>query len=74
MEEQKNELAEQLKNANTRVDQYRAVVLTLEGSLQKEKEVLLLSIVCFQYSHSLSRHELTPVLPLCSLAPLWSCG
>uniref|UniRef100_A0A671VEW7 Translocated promoter region, nuclear basket protein n=1 Tax=Sparus aurata TaxID=8175 RepID=A0A671VEW7_SPAAU len=37
-EEQKNELAEQLKNANANVEQYRAVVLTLEDSLKKEKE------------------------------------
>ena len=38
-EEQNSELAEQLKNANATVDQYRAVVLTLEDSLKKEKEV-----------------------------------
>lgn len=38
-EEQNNELAEQLKNANATVEQYRAVVLTLEDSLKKEKEV-----------------------------------
>nr|XP_019964353.1 PREDICTED: nucleoprotein TPR-like isoform X2 [Paralichthys olivaceus] len=37
-EEQNSELAEQLKNANTTVEQYRAVVLTLEDSLKKEKE------------------------------------
>ncbi|XP_053293846.1 nucleoprotein TPR isoform X2 [Pleuronectes platessa] len=37
-EEQNSELAEQLKNANATVDQYRAVVLTLEDSLKKEKE------------------------------------
>ncbi|XP_034039643.1 LOW QUALITY PROTEIN: nucleoprotein TPR [Thalassophryne amazonica] len=37
-EEQKGELAEQLKNANAIVEQYRAVVLTLEDSLKKEKE------------------------------------
>ncbi|KAL7386103.1 hypothetical protein ABVT39_004054 [Epinephelus coioides] len=37
-EEQKSELAEQLKNANATVEQYRAVVLTLEDSLKKEKE------------------------------------
>ncbi|XP_056276506.1 nucleoprotein TPR-like isoform X2 [Pseudoliparis swirei] len=37
-EEQKAELAEQLKNANASVEQYRAVVLTLEDSLKKEKE------------------------------------
>ncbi|XP_068605407.1 nucleoprotein TPR-like [Brachionichthys hirsutus] len=37
-EEQSAELTEQLKNANTAVDQYRAVVLTLEESLKKEKE------------------------------------
>lgn len=43
-EEQKAELAEQLKNANTSVEQYRAVVLTLEDSLQKEKEVQLFSL------------------------------
>lgn len=40
-EEQNGELAEQLKNANASVEQYRAVVLTLEDSLKKEKEVLL---------------------------------
>lgn len=38
-EEQNAELTEQLKNANTTVEQYRAVVLTLEDSLKKEKEV-----------------------------------
>uniref|UniRef100_A0A3P8STC1 Nucleoprotein TPR n=1 Tax=Amphiprion percula TaxID=161767 RepID=A0A3P8STC1_AMPPE len=38
-EEQNSELAEQLKNANTTVEQYRAVVLTLEDSLKKEKEM-----------------------------------
>lgn len=38
-EEQNGELAEQLKNANATVEQYRAVVLTLEDSLKKEKEV-----------------------------------
>uniref|UniRef100_A0A3B4UI63 Translocated promoter region, nuclear basket protein n=1 Tax=Seriola dumerili TaxID=41447 RepID=A0A3B4UI63_SERDU len=37
-EEQNGELAEQLKNANATVEQYRAVVLTLEDSLKKEKE------------------------------------
>ncbi|XP_068457993.1 nucleoprotein TPR-like isoform X2 [Clinocottus analis] len=37
-EEQKGELVEQLKNANATVEQYRAVVLTLEDSLKKEKE------------------------------------
>lgn len=38
-EEQKSELAEQLKNANTTVEKYKAVVLTLEDSLKKEKQV-----------------------------------
>ncbi|XP_007565176.1 nucleoprotein TPR isoform X1 [Poecilia formosa] len=37
-EEQNAELAEQLKNANATVEQYRSVVLTLEDSLKKEKE------------------------------------
>lgn len=37
-EEQKNELAEQLKNADVSVEQYKVVVLTLEDSLKKEKE------------------------------------
>ncbi|XP_074544263.1 nucleoprotein TPR-like isoform X2 [Halichoeres trimaculatus] len=37
-EEQNTELSEQLKNANATVEQYRAVVLTLEDSLKKEKE------------------------------------
>lgn len=38
-EEQKSELAEHLKNANANVEQYRAMVLTLEENLKKEKEV-----------------------------------
>ncbi|XP_028282895.1 nucleoprotein TPR-like isoform X2 [Parambassis ranga] len=38
-EEQNGELTEQLKNANATVEQYRAVVLTLEDSLKKEKEL-----------------------------------
>ncbi|XP_061694573.1 nucleoprotein TPR-like [Syngnathoides biaculeatus] len=37
-EEQKHKLAEQLKNANANVEQYRAVVLTLEDSLKNERE------------------------------------
>ncbi|XP_061587970.1 nucleoprotein TPR-like isoform X2 [Cololabis saira] len=37
-EEQKSQLAEQLKIANATVEQYRSVVLTLEDSLKKEKE------------------------------------
>ncbi|XP_039999046.1 nucleoprotein TPR isoform X2 [Xiphias gladius] len=37
-EEKNSELVEQLKNANSTVEQYRAVVLTLEDSLKKEKE------------------------------------
>ncbi|XP_061653390.1 nucleoprotein TPR-like isoform X3 [Phyllopteryx taeniolatus] len=37
-EEQNNKLSEQLKNANATVEQYRAVVLTLEDSLKNEKE------------------------------------
>lgn len=40
-EEQNLEQAEQLKNANASVEQYRAVVLSLEDSLKKEKEVHL---------------------------------
>lgn len=40
-EEQTGELMEQLKNANATVEQYKAVVLTLEDSLKKEKEVWL---------------------------------
>ncbi len=43
-EEQKSELAEQLKIANASVEQYRAVVLTLEDSLKKEKEVRLFDL------------------------------
>lgn len=39
VEEQNSEQAEQLKNAKANVDQYRAMVLTLEDSLKKEKEV-----------------------------------
>lgn len=46
-EEQKNELAEQLKNANANVEQYRAVVLTLEDSLKKEKEVQHFGLLFF---------------------------
>ncbi|XP_028328136.1 nucleoprotein TPR-like [Gouania willdenowi] len=38
-EEQNSELTEQLKNANATVEQYRSVVLTLEDSLKKEKEL-----------------------------------
>ncbi|XP_077393151.1 nucleoprotein TPR-like [Festucalex cinctus] len=36
-EEQNNKLEEQLKNANATVEQYRAVVLTLEDSLKNDK-------------------------------------
>lgn len=40
--EQKNsELTEQLRNANANVEHYRVVVLTLEETLKKEKEVFL---------------------------------
>uniref|UniRef100_A0A3Q3XS22 Uncharacterized protein n=1 Tax=Mola mola TaxID=94237 RepID=A0A3Q3XS22_MOLML len=39
----KIELAEHLKNANAIVEQYRAMVLTLEDNLKKEKEVQNLS-------------------------------
>lgn len=40
--EQKNaELREQLKNNNANMERYRLVVLTLEETLKKEKEVLL---------------------------------
>lgn len=45
-EEQNGEQAEQLKNANASVEQYRAVVLTLEDSLKKEKEVHLFVVGC----------------------------
>uniref|UniRef100_A0A665W816 Nucleoprotein TPR n=1 Tax=Echeneis naucrates TaxID=173247 RepID=A0A665W816_ECHNA len=45
-EEQNSELAEQLKNANVTVEQYRSVVLTLEDSLKKEKETMALSSFC----------------------------
>ncbi|XP_061747344.1 nucleoprotein TPR-like isoform X1 [Nerophis ophidion] len=37
-EDQSNKLSEQLNIANASVEQYRAVVLTLEDSLKKEKE------------------------------------
>lgn len=40
-EEKIVELTEQLQNANANVEQYRAVVLTLEETLKKEKEVFL---------------------------------
>uniref|UniRef100_A0A669DHI5 Nucleoprotein TPR n=1 Tax=Oreochromis niloticus TaxID=8128 RepID=A0A669DHI5_ORENI len=43
VEEKKSELEEQLKSANASVEQYRSVVLTLEDSLEKEKEVQLLN-------------------------------
>lgn len=46
-EEQNAELAEQLKNASATVEQYRSVVLTLEDSLKKEKEVLCLLYIFF---------------------------
>lgn len=40
--EQKNaELTEQLKNTNANLERYRVVVLTLEETVKKEKEVLL---------------------------------
>uniref|UniRef100_A0AAX7UQK8 Nucleoprotein TPR n=1 Tax=Astatotilapia calliptera TaxID=8154 RepID=A0AAX7UQK8_ASTCA len=39
VEEKKSELEEQLKSANASVEQYRSVVLTLEDSLEKEKEL-----------------------------------
>lgn len=58
-EEQKNELAEQLKNANANVEQYRAVVLTLEDSLKKEKEVQhfgLLFFISLSSSHTHLSH------------------
>lgn len=45
-EEQNGELAEQLKVASASVEQYRAVVLTLEDSLKKEKEVRLFVSSC----------------------------
>ncbi|XP_061792549.1 nucleoprotein TPR-like isoform X2 [Nerophis lumbriciformis] len=38
-EDQSNKLSEQLNIANASVEQYRAVVLTLEDSLKKEKEL-----------------------------------
>lgn len=48
-EEQKNELAEQLKNADVSVEQYKVVVLTLEDSLKKEKEVKHLGYLCLRF-------------------------
>lgn len=40
--EQKNaELTEQLKNTNANLERYRVVVLTLEETLKREKEVFL---------------------------------
>lgn len=38
-EQHNSELADQLKTANSSVEHYRVVVLTLEESLKKEKEV-----------------------------------
>ena len=53
-EEQNSELAEQLKNATATVEQYRTVVLTLEDSLKKEKEVTtFFSTVLLSSSHTL---------------------
>lgn len=48
--EQKNaELTEQLKNTNANVERYRVVVLTLEETLKREKEVFLKCVnVCAQ--------------------------
>lgn len=43
-EERNTELTEQLKNATATVEQYRSVVLTLEDSLKKEKEVFLVNL------------------------------
>lgn len=51
VEEQNGEQAEQLKNANASVEQYRAVVLTLEDSLKKEKEVHLFVVAWSWLSH-----------------------
>lgn len=42
-EEQNSDLNERLKNANTNLEQYRSMVLSLEESVNKEKQVL----VCF---------------------------
>lgn len=42
-EQHNSELADQLKTANSSVEHYRVVVLTLEESLKKEKEVCFYS-------------------------------
>uniref|UniRef100_A0A3Q4C0N2 Uncharacterized protein n=1 Tax=Mola mola TaxID=94237 RepID=A0A3Q4C0N2_MOLML len=55
-EEQKSELAEHLKNANAIVEQYRAMVLTLEDNLKKEKEVQF-CFVFFRNSSQLKESE-----------------
>lgn len=73
-EEKNSELEEQLKNANTSVEQYRAVVLTLEDSLKKEKEVQLFyllflgiyNIFCL-FSYTLLSLLLTHTCPTCEL-------
>uniref|UniRef100_A0A3Q3IRL9 Nucleoprotein TPR n=1 Tax=Monopterus albus TaxID=43700 RepID=A0A3Q3IRL9_MONAL len=51
-----SELAEQLKNANATVEQYRAVVLTLEDSLKKEKETKLAGEARAKYERELMLH------------------
>lgn len=58
--EQKNvELAEQLQNTNANVERYRVVVLTLEETLKREKEVFLkyvnmcVQLDTFVYDHNL---------------------
>lgn len=74
-EEQNTELAEQLKNANATVEQYRAVVLTLEDSLKKEKEVKIFCQLEFEalcpekiMSH-IKRTLFAPLVPLPSGGP-----
>uniref|UniRef100_A0A673I5J0 Nucleoprotein TPR n=1 Tax=Sinocyclocheilus rhinocerous TaxID=307959 RepID=A0A673I5J0_9TELE len=48
VEEQNSDLKERLKNANTNLEQYRSMVLSLEESVNKEKQVL----ICFNLSNS----------------------
>lgn len=69
-EEQNGELAEQLKNANASVEQYRAVVLTLEDSLKKEKEVLLFVYLYVLFYNMQSK---TSKAYVANGKKIWSC-
>lgn len=70
VEEKNSELEEQLKNANATVEQYRSVVLTLEDSLKREKEVLLPAFI-HNLSHLLTQQH-SDLCSCFSCALLWS--